>query len=194
MRRIDTCIWKKIDNWNLSEEEKVVVHYGLTQALKSSIGLVLAVIIAVCMDVLIQAVAYIILFLILRINMGGYHAKSERSCAVTSLCMIYWTYYFFTYNTISIKQMLITILVSLTMIWGLAPIDNSNRRFSIRERNFLKKRVRRILVILLILTIIFTGIQRIRFLEVILAVNVNALLLLVMGLINNKRENSVVDD
>ena len=146
----------------LTEEEyREVIKYGGGMLINIIIGVVAAVAIAVYMGMLKKGVVFLMLLLPLRQYCGGYHMKNHNKCIV----------------------MLIFALVIILM---LAPVDNINNKMNYEEKNYLKKKIRVILIIELFLYAIFIVLSKTDYgLIVVLCIDIVAGLL-ILGNISNR--------
>lgn len=146
----------------LTEEEyREVIKYGGGMLINIIIGVVAAVAIAVYMGMLKKGVVFLMLLLPLRQYCGGYHMKNHNKCIVASI-----------------------IIYFLQLM--LAPVDNINNKMNYEEKNYLKKKIRVILIIELFLYAIFIVLSKTDYgLIVVLCIAIVAGLL-ILGNISNR--------
>ena len=152
----------------LTEEEyRKVIKYGGGMLINIIIGVVAAVAIAVYMGMLKKGVVFLMLLLPLRQYCGGYHMKNHNKCIVASI-IIYF------------------LIFALVIILMLAPVDNINNKMNYEEKNYLKKKIRVILIIELFLYAIFIVLSKTDYgLIVVLCIAIVAGLL-ILGNISNR--------
>ena len=71
-------------NLNLSSEDSVILEYGLKKVSMLIEDMVFTLICGWVLGVIVESMIFQISFTILRIHVGGYHAKSEHQCKVQS--------------------------------------------------------------------------------------------------------------
>ena len=166
----------------LTEEEyREVIKYGRGMLINIIIGVVAAVVIAVYMGMLKKGVVFLMLLLPLRQYCGGYHMKNHNKCIVASI-IIYFL------QLMLIKNLKVTISVQIVMLifLMLAPVDNINNKMNYEEKNYLKKKIRVILIIELFLYAIFIVLSKTDYgLIVVLCIAIVAGLL-ILGNISNR--------
>ena len=101
-----------------------------------------AIIISAVLGMLKEGIVFLISIIVLRQYAGGYHTNSQRSCAVLS-CVIYSAGLmviksYKIYNGVQIAICIVSVLI----IYFLAPVDNANNELTKSERKYLRNKVR----------------------------------------------------
>ena len=124
----------KVTDWMIrckviNESEKELYQYALYSAILQIIPLLLAGGIGFCFGSMRCGIIMILPFIILRKYSGGFHAKRLRFCLVGSSFMrlVYRNILFF-----------ITVVLAISLI-QFSPIENSNRKLGLLEKNVIKK-------------------------------------------------------
>ena len=163
----------------LTEEEyREVIKYGRGMLINIIIGVVAAVVIAVYMGMLKKGVVFLMLLLPLRQYCGGYHMAS---------IIIYFLQLMLIKNLkVTISVQIVMLIFALVIILMLAPVDNINNKMNYEEKNYLKKKIRVILIIELFLYAIFIVLSKTDYgLIVVLCIAIVAGLL-ILGNISNR--------
>lgn len=160
-------ITTKIINWierdiNLSDKEIIV--YGINQICIISINVLTFFLISVALHSILLGISFLAGFIPLRMLAGGYHASTKFRCYVVSNLI-------FSASLIQLKnlniqfQILITISIGIGgLIFAFAPVDNSERRLNMVEKQMIKKKLKRILP--LYIGLIFLGeVMSLKFVE-----------------------------
>ena len=172
----------------LTEEEyREVIKYGGGMLINIIIGVVAAVAIAVYMGMLKKGVVFLMLLLPLRQYCGGYHMKNHNKCIVASIIIIYFLQLMLIKNLkVTISVQIVMLIFALVIILMLASVDNINNKMNQEEKNYLKKKIRVILIIELFLYAIFIVLSKMDYgLIVVLCIAIVAGLL-ILGNISNR--------
>ena len=171
----------------LTEEEyREVIKYGGGMLINIIIGVVAAVAIAVYMGMLKKGVVFLMLLLPLRQYCGGYHMKSHNKCIVASIIIYFLQLMLIKNLKVTISVQIVMLIFALVIILMLAPVDNINNKMNYEEKNYLKKKIRVILIIELFLYAIFIVLSKTDYgLIVVLCIAIVAGLL-ILGNISNR--------
>ena len=151
----------------LTEEEyREVIKYGRGMLINIIIGVVAAVVIAVYMGMLKKGVVFLMLLLPLR-------QYFLQLMLIKNL-------------KVTISVQIVMLIFALVIILMLAPVDNINNKMNYEEKNYLKKKIRVILIIELFLYAIFIVLSKTDYgLIVVLCIAIVAGLL-ILGNISNR--------
>ena len=131
----------------LTEEEyREVIKYGRGMLINIIIGVVAAVVIAVYMGMLKKGVVFLMLLLPLRQYCGGYHMKNHNKCIVASIIIYFLQLMLIKNLKVTISVQIVMLIFALVIILMLAPVDNINNKMNYEEKNYLKKKIRVILI------------------------------------------------
>ena len=131
----------------LTEEEyREVIKYGRGMLINIIIGVVAAVVIAVYMGMLKKGVVFLMLLLPLRQYCGGYHMKNHNKCIVASIIIYFLQLMLIKNLKVTISVQIVMLIFALVIILMLAPVDNINNKMNYEEKNYLKKKIRTLLV------------------------------------------------
>lgn len=171
----------------LTEEEyREVIKYGRSMLFTIIIGMMVAIGIGIYMKMLKKGVVLLMLLLPLRQYCGGYHMKSHNKCIVSSIIIYLIQLIMIKYLIINIYIQIILLIMGLLIILRLAPVDNINNKMNYEEKNYLKKKIRVILIIELFLYAIFIVLSKTDYgLIVVLCIDIVAGLL-ILGNISNR--------
>ena len=132
---------------DLSEEDREIVEYGVSQGVVLLIGMISAIVMGILLKIPGKAILFLACSYYLRIYAGGYHAKTQFRCSVfsalaTFLCFLWLKY-------VVLPQV---ILHALSLVAGVfvvvfAPIDNENRKLEEIEKKVYSKKVKTIVLV-----------------------------------------------
>ena len=123
--------------------------FGFTQGIILLLNIITSLCIGIMMNMLLEVIIYMSCFIPLRIYAGGYHAKTQLRCyvmsSITTVIVMYLS------NILQRNSGLvepIVNIISVCIIWSLAPVEDNNKMLSIEERLVYRKKVRSILTLL----------------------------------------------
>ena len=130
------------NNTYIDKNEKSIIKFGIDMMITTIVAFIVAFIIAIIMGMIREGIVFLISIIMLRQYAGGYHASSQKVCAVLS-CIIYLSGLiiiknYTVYNSIQIMMCVISVFI----IFLLSPVDNINNELTRSERKYLRKEVR----------------------------------------------------
>ena len=127
------------NNTHIDKDEKAIVKFGIDMMISTIMAFITAIIISAVLGMLKEGIIFLISIIVLRQYAGGYHTNSQRSCAVLS-CVIYSAGLMVIkiYNGVQIAICIVSVLI----IYFLAPVDNANNELTKSERKYLRNKVR----------------------------------------------------
>lgn len=143
-------------NQNITEEERELYNYGFYMMLSHLLYLVLISGFGLFFGCVFESIIFYIAFQFIRRSAGGYHASTETRCQIISTLSI-----FVTVAVISIfrdfdHQNLFFILTmfSAVIIWGLCPLDTTEKPLSKKETVHFRIKSRIILMVIFLIVVI----------------------------------------
>lgn len=130
----------------INKEEMEICCFGLECLFLKIITFASYLVIAIIMKRLKEFVVIMLIFIPLRRNAGGYHAKTRGKCYLLSCGIL-----IVTLIACEIRlelYIVLTLLIGLSIIfWMTLPVDNENRIMDISEKIFFQARVRKIILL-----------------------------------------------
>lgn len=177
-----------IKNEVIEKEDFEIYRYGFETLIYFIVNISVALFIGIIFDRFIHTIIFLSCYCTLRQFTGGYHARNYTECTLT-FAVIY-ILVILAANNIDIynsKYLLITLLLlSITIIYSIAPLEHRNKPLRIDEKTNYKKTIKKITLVITIIVItsfIFNVINE-YILYSILAVFLIAILLLLQIMIN----------
>jgi len=98
-------------------------------------------VLAFFLDCVVQAIAFLTVFALLRVFAGGHHAKSYLECFITT-CLLLFSSILVAQSDLlgSISYTVAILVVAFTIIIKYAPVDSPNRRLNEAEKKLNRKR------------------------------------------------------
>lgn len=147
MRVVDNLVEVIYQDKIISEEEKVIVHYGLENLVNNLISLLVTWWLGVCFGSLYAGVLLWIMIFPLRKNAGGFHADTRYQCMFFSILAILLAFCLF-----YVKHWNEEIYITISLLWGMyifrvAPVETENKVLDVQEKKIYRKRTRIILIV-----------------------------------------------
>lgn len=146
-RLVDKIIESFIHQGIVASEDKGIYAYGLHQGGFIIINMLTYFLISILFNMLLESLLFFVCYIPLRSYAGGYHAKTQIRCYFLSILMI-------TLVLLAIKTVPWTsyIIIGLTISNGsivfiLAPVEDSNKPLSDSQRKVFRKVARTILLL-----------------------------------------------
>lgn len=187
--KISQKIVKMLLQYNvITEDDYEVYIFGVYQNIVLIINLLTSFTIFALAGLIVEGILFSVFYSLLRSYAGGYHSQSLLVCYVLSVLVTVVIAYIV--NNINISYLLLIIyLISMILIWRLAPVDTRNKRLDEIEKTIYMKKVRYIIVtinIIMVFFYIFHYVQGI--IMLILAVTMETVML-IAGKLDNYLEN-----
>lgn len=122
------------------ESEREIYMYGLICTLNELFGDVILLICALLIHRVWEMLVWILVFDIIRSNVGGYHAKSPLLCLTMGTLVGMFSVLVYPIFNNNFLLIALCILVCLTIIYKVAPVTNVNHPVSERKKQASKKR------------------------------------------------------
>lgn len=148
-----------IENGIVTEKDREIYAYGISQGIVILQNIFITIFIGALLGNIYQTVVFLCSYIPLRSFAGGYHALSERKCFWNSIALIIIIQVYFTYyQLVNFKILLVTVFLSLIVIYRIAPMQSPNKVISEMESKFFKQKINKIMfmqVVLCLISIIY---------------------------------------
>ncbi len=126
----------------ISKEEQDVYSYCFELLLSFVINCILLIIYSIIAKSVIETIFFVVGFMSLRLNTGGYHASTHFRCCM--LLMILYTVFLGIVNLANITHYSITSLIisiiSVIIVFIIAPVEDNNKKLEVNETQRLKNK------------------------------------------------------
>lgn len=135
---------RRISGWLIKcgvigQEEQELYEYAIHSLILEIAPIILVGIFGILMGAMLQGIILIVPFMLIRKFSGGFHAKHEIYCLVTSSMLLMLCVWFAKHLEVGVLLSTLTFL-SGGMLMVLSPIDSENRRLDEDEKKHCKKR------------------------------------------------------
>ena len=180
----------------IDDEHYEICRYGLQQGFSIVLNMISTIIIGAILGMLWQAVFFTLLYVPLRSNAGGYHAKTANRCYMYSVLMMIAALWAIKRIAVPRFICIITLIISCGIILTLAPVEDSNKPLDSIERSVYKKRTYMITVIESVILLIALRLEAQQFTNCSLCVLLIVSIILIAGKCKNgmNRSRSNVHD
>ena len=140
LKRLSNKITKKLVDINVIEEaDSELYEYGFWQGGVLFFNFLTVVLLGILFNMLLESIIFLIFYGVLRTIAGGYHARTQHVCYILSvLLMIVVLTILKTFPWNIILCCVLTVL-SILVIFILAPIQDENKLLDETEKSFFKK-------------------------------------------------------
>ncbi|MGN0369130.1 MAG: accessory gene regulator ArgB-like protein [Butyrivibrio sp.] len=176
-------------NTSPDEDEYEIIRYGLELMLLKSAFYIGALIIGAVSGHFPECILFMALFVPIRVFAGGYHLDTRLKCAVISSCILTVSVVLIFYmqsNPILRDVFGITAAVFGVVIFWAAPVDNPNKRLSLKQQRKIRLKVKIILAVYLVAAVVsaITGCD-ILLCGITVSVNIEGMLVF-LGMLKNR--------
>ncbi len=166
-------------------EDKELYRYGIQQGLNLALNILTTIIIGCFCGMIFPSILFLLSYMPLRSFCGGYHAKTHIRCYIYSVIMITSILLIAKYVTFSILVYGILVLVSLAVIFLLAPVEDRNKALDNAEKKVFRKRACTIAVLEVLIYHIFLIIRFTNSYKILSIALFSLSILMIIGRIKN---------
>lgn len=125
-RLSEKIIQYMIENSILSEDDKEIYVFGLTQMMRALLTIITTIFIGFCFGKIIESIVFVVFTALIRTNSGGYHSDSPVVCYLISVVSIIITLYLVVKQVCNVKLMIVLMVVAFVVFIKYAPIGHVN--------------------------------------------------------------------
>lgn len=166
-------------------DDKELYRYGIQQGLNLALNILTTILIGVLCGMLYPSILFLICYMPLRSFCGGYHAKTHIRCYIYSVIMIISILLVAKYVTFSVLEYGILVLVSLVVIFLLAPVEDRNKVLDNDEKKVFRKRACTIAILEVLIYHIFLIIRFTNSYKILSIALFSLSILMIIGRIKN---------
>lgn len=138
----------------ISENDTDIYAYGLFQFMMMCLNVGTTILVGVLLKAFIPCVLLNISYIPLRVNAGGFHARTPLRCYLYSTVIIISLLLVLKYISISFVTSLSVLILSSVIVWLIAPVSTADDPFDDVEKAVFKRRTRIVLIAEIILYIL----------------------------------------
>lgn len=138
---VNKIIGNLIENNSIDVTDVEVYKFGVETILLKALHYTSYLIIALCMNKLLELAIIFVVFYIFRRNTGGYHAQTRIGCYLFS-CAVIFLSLFATELSFSWWGAAIISILDIIILLVLSPVQNSNRNLDTKEIEYFRHRLR----------------------------------------------------
>lgn len=159
-RLSEKIIQYMIKNSILSEDDKEIYAFGLTQMIRALSTIITTIFIGFCFGKIIESIVFVVFTALIRTNSGGYHSDSPVGCYFISVISIIITLYLVGKQVFNVRLMVVLMAVSFVVFIKYAPIGHVNKMLDKMEESTYKRRLLWILLTIAFVEIVFVVVQK----------------------------------
>lgn len=148
-----------------NDNNEEIIEYGVVQGLNALLGVFLTLLAGCILGIFTQSVIFIIALIPLRMYAGGYHADTQKRCAIISILLMLIALMIIRYVNISPSLSLVISLIETGILFCVIPIDGSEKLEDV-EKQVYQKKGRRLLIIEMIVFVFTRNVLNMVFIAV----------------------------
>ena len=168
-----------------STEDKELYRYGIQQGLNILLNIITTIIIGALCGMIFPSIIFLLSYMPLRSFCGGYHAKTHMHCYICSIIMITGILLIAKYFTFDIIVYEFLLLISLILIFLLAPIEDRNKALDKDEKRIFRKKSYAIAILEVFIYHIFLIIHFINICKILSIALFSLSILMIIGWLKN---------
>lgn len=183
-----------IDESVTNEEDEEIYAYGTEIAVAYLVNLLAIIIIGAFMNMLLECIVFLIIFVPLRGYTGGYHASNYKICFVFSCLTVAAVLFVNKYAAANTDKFILFLIMAISgiLIYILGPIEDKNKPITENQRIHYRSKIKFFLIIEFILAIIVNRVGFNSILFIFCSSYVVIFMLSLLGYIKNRINESCV--
>lgn len=176
-----------INNGAVPQEDKELYEFGIRQGIMFLLNILTTVVIGLAVGMFWQSVVFLIVYYPTRSYAGGYHTNSPLSCYLLSIPLTLFVLFGMKLLPWNRYSILIVLALAFTIVFSLAPVEDSNKPLDQLEKKVYKHKARIILSLLagFAIAFLFLGAEQLSLCFVMAAML--ASIMLILGVLKNRR-------
>ena len=191
LNRVAANISKRLlSNGAIPEEMFDVYVYGFELLISSLFTTTVLLLMGIFSRQVLQTIAFLITFILLRSFTGGYHAKTYLTCSMVTFSLFVIVLVLSSFLFVPVHAYIVLAVVGLSLVFLFAPVENANKELSQNQ-----KRKFKIISCILFLLIVAIGLSLKNFFSHVSNVVFFTLAAdIFLLLIKNKKERRIKDE
>ena len=140
LKELSNKITKKLVDINIIEEaDSELYEYGFWQGGVLIFNFITVILLGILFNMLLESVIFLIFYGVLRTIAGGYHARTQNTCYILSIMLMIVVLIMLKTFPWNIILCCILTVLSISVIFILAPVQDENKLLDEIEKKFFKK-------------------------------------------------------
>ena len=140
LKELSNKITKKLVDINIIEEaDSELYEYGFWQGGVLIFNFITVILLGILFNMLLESVIFLIFYGVLRTIAGGYHARTQNTCYILSIILMIVVLIMLKTFPWNIILCCILTVLSISVIFILAPVQDENKLLDEIEKKFFKK-------------------------------------------------------
>ena len=140
LKEFSNKITKKLVDINVIEEaDSELYEYGFWQGGVLIFNFLTVVLLGILFNMLLESIIFLIFYGVLRTIAGGYHARTQNTCYILSIMLMIVVLIMLKTFPWNIILCCILTVLSISVIFILAPVQDENKLLDEIEKKFFKK-------------------------------------------------------
>ena len=140
LKELSNKITKKLVDINIIEEaDSELYEYGFWQGGVLIFNFLTVVLLGILFNMLLESIIFLIFYGVLRTIAGGYHARTQNTCYILSIMLMIVVLIMLKTFPWNIILCCILTVLSISVIFILAPVQDENKLLDEIEKKFFKK-------------------------------------------------------
>lgn len=125
---------------NISDADAVVLEYGLSKIFLFLVDAVFTMILGYLLEIIVESIIFQVLYMIMRMYAGGYHADTERKCKIYSALVTVASLAAIRFLPERARLLFLIALIASIVVAVLSPVEAVNKPLSDAERDIYHRR------------------------------------------------------
>lgn len=150
---VNLFVEKLINEDIIVADDKEIYIYGVKQGIIILLNLITVVFLGILLDVLLESMIFMATYMPLRSFAGGYHARTQIRCYLSSVVLILLCLYIIREINLDFTSFAIMVILGIIPIAKFAPLGDVNKPICQKEKTVFRKKVNRILSVEIIIIV-----------------------------------------
>lgn len=131
----------------IERKERELYEYGFEIALEAMLSFIVCIVFATMLHMVLEGILFFVIFIPMRSFAGGLHLDQYWKCFLLSFITFLAALLLVKFTDIPMAASFAVILLMMTCIYGMYPVENQNRQVDKEENFYFKKQLIKYLII-----------------------------------------------
>ena len=150
---VNLFVEKLINEDIIVADDKEIYIYGVKEGIIILLNLITVVFLGILSDMLWESMIFMATYMPLRSFAGGYHARTQIKCYLSSVVLILLCLYIIREINLDFTSFAIMVILGIIPIAKFAPLGDVNKPICQKEKTVFRKKVNRILSVEIIIIV-----------------------------------------
>ena len=148
-----------VNNRIIPAEDSAIYEYGLQQGFILLLNIVTMLLLGLLNHMLLESILFIFAYSPLRTFAGGFHARTQMRCYLGGIVLTQAVLLAIRFIPQQLPGLLLLAAFAFAIIFALAPVADSNKPLTVKEKHVFRQKAHRLLFVVLTVAVILLSLH-----------------------------------